>query len=374
MTEVDVEATDPPTTDFDRPVRCLLGLPFDAIGVDEAVARVRRAAATGTRCFLSTPNLNFAIACRDDPAFRASVLRSDLSIVDGMPLVWVARLLRLPIRERVSGAGLFEALRAPHRPALGVYFFGGPPGASEAAAARVGDDGTSGLTAVGHAFPGYRSIEEISDDATIDAINRAAPDFVVVALGAKKGQAWIERNLPRLRAPVVSHLGAVVNLSAGTIRRAPPAWQRAGLEWLWRVREEPHLWRRYAADGIAFLRLLATQVLPASLEARSLGRSGNAARLDRIDDPSGATLRLAGTWNAAVLQPLRDALTDATRRPRDITVDLAAVDHADNACIALLMLLHGHQSKVGRALTVHVTGPGRRSLRRHGAGFLLEPR
>ena len=373
MTATDADENCPVTpTDFERPVRCLLGLPFDAIGLDQTVAHLRRAAATRTRCFLSTPNLNFAIACRDDSAFRDSVLRSDLSIVDGMPLVWVARLLQLPIRERVSGAGVFEALQEPHRPALKVYFFGGPPGAAEAAAMRLGRDDRSGMTAVGHCFPGYRSIDEISDEATIAAINRAAPDFVVVALGAKKGQAWIERNAPRLRAPVVSHLGAVVNLSAGTIRRAPPSWQRLGLEWLWRVREEPHLWRRYAADGLAFAGLLATQVFPAVLESRR-GRDGGPSAppaLERLDGASGVTLRLRGTWTADTLKPLRDALTVAAREPVDITVDLTNVAHVDNACIAVLLLLYGHQTKAGQTLTVRASKPVQRSLRRHGAGFL----
>ena len=97
--------------DFDRNVYCLLGLPLDAVGMAEAVRRVRAAATEGNRCFLSTPNLNFLIACQADPAFRDSVIPSDLSVTDGMPLVWLARLLGLPIGERVPTSIVFETNR-----------------------------------------------------------------------------------------------------------------------------------------------------------------------------------------------------------------------------------------------------------------------
>jgi len=89
----------------------------------------------------------------------------------------------------------------------------------------------------------------------LQAINASQADFLVVALGAKKGQAWILHNLEHLQVPVVSHLGAVVNFVAGTVQRAPAAWQRAGLEWLWRIKEEPALFGRYWNDGLALFGL-----------------------------------------------------------------------------------------------------------------------
>src|SRR5476649_1297061 len=99
----------PVTTDFSRQVYCILGLPFDAVDEAQAVEIVASAAAHERRCFFSTPNLNFMIACLSDAQFRDSVIRSDLSVVDGMPLVWVARALGIPQRERVAGASMFEA-------------------------------------------------------------------------------------------------------------------------------------------------------------------------------------------------------------------------------------------------------------------------
>jgi len=87
----------PKQPSFDRPVHCMLGLPFDAVNLSEAVARVRHAVLTREPLFISTPNLNFLIASQKDPAFRDSVIHSDLSLADGMPILWLAKLLNVPI-------------------------------------------------------------------------------------------------------------------------------------------------------------------------------------------------------------------------------------------------------------------------------------
>ncbi len=181
----------PLRTDFRREVYCILGLPFDAVTLSQAVDKVAGSAERDERCFLSTPNLNFAVASLAGGAFRDSVIRSDLSVADGMPLVWIARLLGLPIPERVAGSTLFDVLRTRRRndnaEPVSVYFFGGPDGVAECAADKLNAE-PSGLRCVGHYSPGFESIETMSDAAIIDRINASGADFLVVALGAKKGQ------------------------------------------------------------------------------------------------------------------------------------------------------------------------------------------
>ena len=258
MTDLSDMTSAAPAVDFDREVYCVLGLPVDAVDMDGAVAAVRRAAASGRRCMVSTPNLNFLAGALSDPAFRDSVLESDLCLADGMPLVWVARALGLPIRSRVAGSDLFAALAKHPGPPLRVYFFGGPDGAAQAACERVNAN-AHGLRCVGFDSPGFVSIEAMSDAPRIARINGSGAQFVVAALGARKGQAWLRHNRAQLRAPVLCHLGAVVNFAAGRVRRAPAWLQRLGLEWLWRIGQEPALWRRYAGDGLALLRLMATR-------------------------------------------------------------------------------------------------------------------
>lgn len=364
--------------DFDRPVLCLAGLPFDAVTMAEAVTRVRAAAEDGTPCFLSTPNLNFLIACQNDAAFRDSVINSELSIADGMPLVWMARLLGLPIRERVAGSGLFDAIwrgTGPHaggRRPLAVYFFGGPDGVAERACAVINAT-PSGFRAVGFECPGFGSVEEMSGEETIALINASGADFVLVALGARKGQEWIERNRSQLSAPVISHLGAVVNFVAGTVSRAPRWMQRSGLEWLWRIKEEPGLWRRYWNDGTAFLGLLFGRVLPYALW-RQAHRADDAAFSVRqtVLPEGGMQLVIEGAAPESPGPDIRTALREAAAASAALTVDCSRATSLSPAFFGLLLILKKHRDAAGKTLDFSGVGP---SLRRHfvwnGVEFLL---
>ena len=419
--------------DFERDIWCLLGLPFDAVTMAQAAARVREAARRRARCFCSTANLNFLIAAQTDPAFRESVIDSDLSLADGMPIVWLARLLGMPIRERVAGSDLFEALRrapprgdriAPgaalppqaacppgaahppgsaHPPAaadtagaahprpLSAFFFGGPEGAAELACARLNAD-AGAVRCVGWHSPGFVGVEAMSGEDVIAKINASGADFLVVSLGARKGQAWIVRNLPRLEVPVVSHLGAVVNFLAGSVSRAPQWVQRAGLEWLWRIKEEPALWWRYARDGLQLLGLLATRVLPYTVwrwsrrigsgavpEATASARlvaatSGDASGRNGEAADGSCRVALAGALVANNLEPIRQAFRTAAARGVDVTVDLAQVTEVDGAFLGLLMLLRKQvHAAGGRRLRIEgASGAVRRAFWFNAAGYLLE--
>ncbi|KAF0162144.1 MAG: N-acetylglucosaminyldiphosphoundecaprenol [Rhodocyclaceae bacterium] len=361
--------------DFERKVHCLLGLPFDAVDTAAALQRIRRAAAGGNACFFSTPNLNFLVTCLDDAAFRDSIIHSDLSVADGMPLVWMARLLGIPLRERVAGSGLFEALRADASRPLSVYLFGAPPGVAEQACLRLNAK-AQGLRCVGFECPGFGSVEDMSTDAIIGRINASGADFLVVSLGARKGQAWIERNRARIVVPVISHLGAVVNFVAGTVSRAPPWMQRTGLEWLWRIKEEPDLWRRYFGDGLALLRLLATRVLPYALylkRHRPAPGSKSDAEIEVSQHDGTPVLRLHGAWGNDQLDPLRREFTAAVATGGEVRLDMERVSYIDSAFVGLVLLLHGGLSQSGLRLIVVATSPAvRRVFRFCCAEFVLD--
>lgn len=360
--------------DFDRDVYCLMGLPFDAVDMSAAVRRVRDAARKGERCFLSTPNLNFLIGCRRDPVFRDSVVHSDLSIADGMPLVWIARLLGLPIRERVAGSGLFEALRAggeAGKEPLKIYFFGGPDGVAERAC-NVLNEHPSGVRCVGWQSPGFESVEAMSGDERIAPINASQADFLVVALGARKGQAWIEHNLERLAVPVASHLGAVVNFVAGSVSRAPVWMQRTGLEWLWRIREEPGLWRRYWHDGLGLFGLMFGVVLPYAFQRR-FGRQSRAElalELEWGDDVSRVVV--SGTVPEIVPDQLRVVFREAAERGKPVILDLAKTGHFGPGFVGLVLMLKKSLDAQGVSLAlVGVSEGARRLFKWNLAEYLL---
>lgn len=251
-----------------RPVHWLLGLPFDAVTLDEAVDRIGEAVRQRTPLFLSTPNLNFLIASQTNPAFQQSVLNSDLSVADGIPIVWIARLLGVPIPERVAGSDIFQALIRGNAGPIKVYLFGGEDGVAEKAASRIRSL-KGPISCVGYYSPGFGSIDQMSTPDIIAAINASGADFVIVALGAAKGQAWIEKNRIKLNAPVISHLGAVINFAAGTVNRAPEWMRKWGTEWVWRIKEEPKLLKRYFFDGCALFGLLLQNILPIIIRGRA---------------------------------------------------------------------------------------------------------
>ena len=359
---------------FDRNVYALFGLLFDAVDLMGAVQSVQAAVLHRERYFLSTPNLNFLIASLHDASFRNSVIHSDLSVADGMPLIWIARLLQIPLPERVSGAGIFESLQAEKNKKVKVFFFGGIARVAELACQRANAT-SGGVRCVGYESPGFGSIEQMSSKEIIDRINASEADFLVVALGAKKGNAWIEHNLFKLTVPVVSHLGAVINFVAGTVSRAPVWMQQFGLEWLWRIKEEPLLLKRYFFDGIALVRLLSCRILPyAWYVYRHRPSSGEVDLASiSIDIKEGRILlKLRGAWYCNNLEPVRAAFKLAAKDGADVHLDMADVSYVDSALIGLLMLLFGYQQQEGRRLSVvSVSNSVQRIFRWSCVEFLL---
>lgn len=341
------------SADFQRNLHCLLGLPFDALTLQQAAEHIREAAFAGRPCFFSTPNLNFLIAARGDQAFRQSVIHSDLSLADGMPIVWLAKLLSIPIAERVAGSDVFEVLRQGQGRKIKVFLFGGPAGAAEQAM-KVLNAEDGGFVCVGFESPGFGSVAEMSAPETIQKINASGAEFLMVSLGAVKGQAWIEHNLQALNVPVVSHLGAVLNFVAGSVKRAPRWMQRTGLEWLWRVMEEPALWRRYWRDLQGLLAIMLLN-LPRFYLAQLLFALGPKEKLivsEPRKDGSGMRLTLGGSAAGTGLVALREALNGAVQSGQDVSLDLRQVHSVDSAFAGLLLLAKAACAKQHKQLII----------------------
>lgn len=357
----------------------LLGLPVHALSETETVEQLWLATRERRQLILTTPNLNFAVACRKDRAFRQTVLESDLVVADGMPLVWIARLLGIPIRERVAGSSVFESIRTTpppdNGPQMRVFFFGGQPGVAQMAHERV-NAGSPGMVSVGYLDPGFGSVEQMSSDRVIETINQAKPDFLVVALGAAKGQAWIQRNRSRLSASVVSHLGAVVNFSAGSVKRAPLWVQKIGFEWLWRIKEEPLLWRRYAKDALALSAILLSEVLSLLFVRRLSSVSGmhfTKAQIKVSSTASSTKIKLAGAWGQPNISKLDAVLNAISSTVTPVIVDLKDCAHLDSAALGRLLIVRGKLSAQGTSLKLkNVSTRVQRLIRMHGVGYLLD--
>ena len=361
--------------DLNRNVYCILGLPFDAISMTNSLLHLRNSAKNNCRCFLSTPNLNFLIASQTDKAFRDSVIDSDLSIADGMPIIWIAKILRIPIVERVAGSDLFEKLRESCHKPLKVFFFGGMDGIAETACNNINKE-KGGLLAVGFETPGFGEIDGMSSQLTINKINACNPDFVVVALGAKKGQAWIQQNRDKINAPIISHLGAVVNFVAGNIKRAPHFFQKLGFEWLWRIYQEPTLWKRYYSDSINLCWLLFAKVFPYKLwiiKNRRYFTQKQDLQLVYSQNLEYITIQIKGACTIDTLTPLKLKLSELVEEHCFFELDLKEVVVIDSAFVGLCILLYGHLSKLGGNLKlVNINNDCLKIIKWNCAEFIID--
>ena len=348
--------------DFDRNVWCVLGLPVDIADIDGAVSQIDGAVRDRRRLSFVTPNVNWLVRALRDSQARREIVDADLSLIDGAPLLAFARLLGAPAPSRVAGSDLFEALR--RRPSYGgrkikVFFFGGRDGAAQAADAALRRE-KGGLEAAGWFNPGHGDVASMSAPEIIDRINEADPDFVVVSLGAAKGQAWIDANKDRLTAPATAHLGAVVDFTAGGVARAPEALRKAGLEWAWRIKEEPALWRRYFGDALFLAGAALTRLAPQALAARRIA-PGAAAAAAVVHREAFTQIRLSGDAGHATLTSVRAAFREAAAKGVDVRLDFSALKAFDRAFLGLVLMLEKALARRGRRL--YVAGASRAQQR-----------
>lgn len=224
----------------------ILGVRVHAMTNQGATERIAALIGAGPTHQVVTVNPEFVMAARRDPAFQQVLNRADLSLADGMGLVWAARLLygRGALPERVAGVDTVERLaEMAARHGWRLYFLGAAEGVAERAARALADR-YPGLIVAGT----YAGSPAEAEAAGIVARVRAArPDILLVAYGAPAQDLWIARHAPALQVPVAMGVGGAFDVIAGVTRRAPLWMQRRGLEWLYRLIRQPWRWRRMAA-------------------------------------------------------------------------------------------------------------------------------
>jgi N-acetylglucosaminyldiphosphoundecaprenol N-acetyl-beta-D-mannosaminyltransferase len=361
--------------DLSRTVYCFLGFPIDVIEMPSVMRRIELAAAGSSAFFLSTPNLNYLANSQLDAEFRESLLLSDLCIADGASVVWSARLMGIPIKGRVAGSDVLAELKAKHSPGkpLKLFLFGGPEGVA-AAASRALNAETGGVHCVGLLYPGFGAVDELSRDEVIDTINSSGADFLVVSLGSKKGQLWLKRNHHRLRIPVRAHFGASLNFEAGTVKRAPRILQKCGLEWLWRIKEEPFLWRRYWHDGKLLASLLYANILPLAvyqLCLRTKWHSGDAV-VTEVHGDAYLQIRISGCAVDRNVDKIIPAFRNAIAMKKRTIIDLSNTCAIDARVLGLILMLRkALKGSVGDPAFIGLSNELKKIFRLNGMGFLL---
>lgn len=232
----------------------LLGLPVDALDMAGVLGRCEAFLAGGRSRQVVTANPLMLLAAGKDPGLRAALEGADLVVPDGAGLGLAAafRGRRLP---RVPGIDLMDALcaRAAEK-GWPVFFLGASPGTPEAAGRALAQR-HPGLRVAGSRH-GYFSSDE--ESGVVKEVSRAAPAILFVAMDSPRQDAWIHRNLSALGAGLAMGVGGSFDVLSGRLRRAPAWMRRAGMEWAFRLLQEPRRWRRMLGLPLFLLKVLAS--------------------------------------------------------------------------------------------------------------------
>jgi N-acetylglucosaminyldiphosphoundecaprenol N-acetyl-beta-D-mannosaminyltransferase len=232
-------------------IRRLLGTEVHAATMEQVLELCRRAIDRRAPLSIGVVNAAKLVNMQGEPSLRDAVQSSDLVLADGMSVVWASRLLGRPLPERVAGIDLFERLLGLAEEAgYSVYLLGAEPEVLEAAA-RVVRERHPRLRLAG-SHHGYFSAAE--EPALVETIAATRPDLLFVGMSSPKKEIFLSRWGERIGAPICHGVGGSIDVMAGKVRRAPGVWQKAGVEWLYRVLQEPRrLWRRYLVTNTMFL-------------------------------------------------------------------------------------------------------------------------
>ena len=244
-----------------KPKRVRVGsLELDVLNRDEAIDAVVRLVREGRGGTVFTPNVDHIVQAEHNEAFRQAYARTALSLVDGTPVLWAAKLLGTPLPEKLSGSDMFDPLlERAAREGLRVVLLGGGPGVAEIAAKNLRERLPT-LQVVDTLAPRIGLSVTDEERECVARLVRARADLIFVCLGAPKQELFSDRNREALAPAVLVGFGAAVDFAAGTVPRAPGWVSRAGLEWAFRLGREPRrLASRYLLRDPEFLKIVALQ-------------------------------------------------------------------------------------------------------------------
>jgi N-acetylglucosaminyldiphosphoundecaprenol N-acetyl-beta-D-mannosaminyltransferase len=247
----------------------ILGVKVSAITMEMAVHTIEGWIARRESHYVCVTGVHGIMESQRDEGVRRVHNAAGLVTPDGMPLVWLSRLMGFSHVERVYGPDLMLAMCARSvTQGYRHFFYGGAPGVADKLALHLRTRFPT-LQVSGTYSPPFRPLTPEEDVAVVQRINAVQPDIVWVGISTPKQECWMREHVGRLSAAVLIGVGAAFDFHAGVKRQAPRWMQQKGLEWLFRLMTEPRrLWRRYLINNSGFLWLVMLQVLDKS----SLGR------------------------------------------------------------------------------------------------------
>ena len=237
----------------------VLGVPVAALTAREAVMLCEQTIARRNVLLIGVVNAAKIVNMRRDARLDDAVRTSDIIFADGAAVVWASRLLGRPLPERVTGIDLMhELLALAHRRRYRVYLLGATDDVLAVTVQRMRELYPNAEIA------GYRNgyFSEEKNEEVADEIASARPDMLFVAMSPPKKEVFLGRYARRMNVPICHGVGGAFDVMAGKVKRAPLFWQRWGLEWLYRVLQEPRrMWKRYLVTNTLFCSMLLRELL-----------------------------------------------------------------------------------------------------------------
>ena len=236
----------------------LFGMYMDAMRMDEVIEHCRTALITRRPILLGVLNAAKVVELRRNAALRESLMECDLLLADGQSIVWASKLLGRPLPERVAGIDIFSRLLLlAHKEGRSVAFLGAKP-----------DVLTEMLNVVARRFPGlkiaysHHGYYEAAEVGQIAAgIRESGADMLFLGMTSPKKEIFLGSYGASLGVPVMHGVGGSFDIMAGLTKRAPIAWQKCGMEWAYRLLQEPRrLWWRYLKTNTSFAQLTAREM------------------------------------------------------------------------------------------------------------------
>ncbi len=245
--------------------RCfqVLGVRVDAVRIPDVIAQMEQwiAERSGTR-YITVTGMHGVTEAQHDPQSKRILNAADLVVPDGMPLVWLGRLRGHRLKRRVYGPELMLAFcEKTARKGYRHFFYGGAPGVAQQLASTLARR-FPGLLVAGTYSPPFRPLSDQEEQEFAERIHFLAPDVLWVGLSTPKQERWMYEHRDRLKVPVMVGVGAAFDINSGRLRQAPRWMREHGLEWLFRLLQEPRrLWRRYVIYGSRFVWWVSLELL-----------------------------------------------------------------------------------------------------------------
>ncbi len=231
---------------------------IDNLTMSEAIQEIDKLIQDGKHSYVVTPNLDHIVLIENDELFKEIYDNADLVLADGKPLLWIAKRQGTPIKEKVSGSDLFpEMCKLAAKNGYKIYILGAAEGVADKAAENLIVK-FNGLKIVGTYSPpiGFET-DKTEVQKIVNKINESKADILAVALGSPKGEKFIYRIREKICVVLSISIGATIDFEAGNLKRAPKWMSNVGLEWLYRISQEPgRLIKRYWNDAVSIIPII----------------------------------------------------------------------------------------------------------------------